>query len=154
MRLFPLRSEHAEGVAALIRDAFADQGQATDPPSSALRETAEVVVAKLAAGGGAGIEFDGRLVAALLWAPEDDALYCGRLAVAAAQRGQGLAARLLAMAAEEARRRGLAKLRVQVRLELARNRALFAREGFVEVGRKSHPGYDRPTIGVMEKALV
>ena len=39
------------------------------------------------------------------------------------------------------------------RLELALNRRLFEREGFVEVGRKSHPGYDRPTIAVMEKVL-
>ena len=74
MRLIPLCPEHSEAVAALIREAFADQGQPTDPPSSALRETAEVVAGKLAAGGGAAIDHEGRRVAALLWAPEHDAL--------------------------------------------------------------------------------
>jgi hypothetical protein len=46
-------------VAALIRAAFADQGKATDPPSSALGETAEIVAEKLMKGGGAGLEIDG-----------------------------------------------------------------------------------------------
>ena len=44
----------AAAAAAVIRIAFADQGAITDPPSSALRETAASVADKLANGGGVG----------------------------------------------------------------------------------------------------
>ncbi len=39
--LRPLRPDDAAAAAALVRSAFAEQGVATDPPSSALRETAD-----------------------------------------------------------------------------------------------------------------
>jgi GNAT superfamily N-acetyltransferase len=148
-----LRPSDAAPAAALIRAAFAEQGKTTDPPSSALRETAEIVAKKLAAGGGAGIERDGALVGLVLWAPQTDALYCGRLAIAPAWRGRGFAGVLIEAAGAEARRRGLSILRLNARLELPGNRRLFARLGFAEVGLSAHPGYPTPTIVVMEKIL-
>ena len=143
----------AEPAAALIRAAFAEQGVQTTPPSSALRETTEIVAGKLAAGGGMGAYARGELVALVLWAPEPDGLYLGRLAVAPDWRGQGLAARLVALGEEEALRRGLPKARVHARVQLPLNIALFQRLGYVEVERRAHPGLDKPTISVMEKAL-
>ncbi len=148
-----LLAADAPGAAALIRAAFADQGKATDPPSSALCETTEIVVEKLAMGGGAGLERDGRLIGLVLWAPQQDALYVGRLAVAPPWRGRGLAGRLLQAAEAEAARRGFARLRLHARIELPSNRRLFARQNFVEVELRAHPGYAGPTIVVMEKAL-
>jgi GNAT superfamily N-acetyltransferase len=148
-----LLAADAPVAAALIRAAFADQGMVTDPPSSALRETAEIVVEKLAMGGGVGLERDGGLIGLVLWAPQEDALYVGRLAVAPAWRGHGLAGRLLQAAETEARRRAIGRLRLQARIELSLNRRLFARHGFVEVGFRAHPGYAEPTIAVMEKTL-
>ncbi len=143
----------AEPAAALIRSAFAEQGVATTPPSSALRETAEIVAGKLAAGGGMGAWAGGELAALVLWAPEPDALYLGRLAVAPPFRGRGLAARLVGHGEAEALRRGLPKTRVHARLQLPLNLALFQRLGYVEVERRAHAGMDRPTISVMEKVL-
>jgi GNAT superfamily N-acetyltransferase len=143
----------AAAAAAVIRIAFADQGAVTDPPSSALRETAASVADKLANGGGVGAEREGVLIGVVLWTPEDDALYLGRLAVTPAWRGRGLAGRLIDAVEAEARRRGLGWLRVQARLEVPRNRLLFGSRGYVEVGVRAHPGYAEPTIAMMEKAL-
>jgi GNAT superfamily N-acetyltransferase len=148
-----LRPSDAAAAAALIRAAFAEQGKTTDPPSSALRETAEIVAEKLAAGGGAGIERESALIGVVLWTPQADALYFGRLAVAPAWRGRGLARLLIAAAEAEARRRGFSVLRLNARLELPANRRLFARRGFADAGMRAHPGYAAPTIMVMEKAL-
>jgi GNAT superfamily N-acetyltransferase len=152
-RLRPLLASDAAAAAELIRAAFSDQGVIANPPSSALRETAAIVADKLAKGGGIGGEREGALIGVVLWTPEDDALYLGRLAVAPAWRGRGLAGRLIDAVEAEARRRGLGWLRVQARLELPRNRLLFARRGYVDAGVRAHPGYAEPTIAVMEKAL-
>lgn len=149
-----LREADAQASAALIRAAFAEQGLVTEPPSSALCETAETIAGKLAAGGGAGVEIGGTLIGVVLWTAEDDALQLGRLAVAPTWRGRGLASRLLEAGEAEARRRAFARLRLNARIELPLNRKLFARHGFVEVGARAHPGYQRPTIVVMEKPIV
>ena len=142
----------AEGVAALIRDAFSRLPMAIDPPSSALRETEASVAAHLGTGGGAIVDEVG-LVACILWEERDGALYLGRLAVAPGWRGRGIAERLVEAAADEARRRSLPRLRLGVRLALEGNRRLFARLGFVEVGLRSHEGYTAPTSVDMERSL-
>ncbi len=151
--LRPLRPDDAEAAASLVRSAFAAQAIATDPPSSALRETADSVGAWIAAHGGIGATEAGSLLALLLWAERDRGLYCGRLAVGRAARGRGLARALMAEAEREARGRGLPRLHVRVRLQLAGNLALFASLGFREVGREAHAGYAEPTLSIMEKRL-
>jgi len=143
----------APAAADLIRAAFADQGRATDPPSSALRETAEIVAEKLGNGGGAALANNAALIGVVLWTPQEDALYVGRLAVAPSWRGRGLAGRLLQAAEAEARRQGYARVRLHARIELPANRRLFARHGFAVVEVRAHPGYAGPTFAVMEKDL-
>ena len=71
----------ADEAARLIRTAFAAQPRPTRPPSSALRETAETVAAKIAAGGGVGAFAGGALVAAALWEANGDALHVARVSV-------------------------------------------------------------------------
>ncbi len=148
-----LRAEDAVAAAAVIREAFAAQSLATDPPSSALRETAASVAAHLAEGGGAAIEADAALVGLVLWAARDDALYLGRLAVLPAWRGRGAARALIGEGETEARRRGLRRLRLRVRLALDDNCRLFSACGFQVTGQGAHSGYAAPTFAVMEKAL-
>ncbi len=143
----------AESAAALIREAFAAQSVATNPPSSALRETAASIAAHLAEGGGAALEAGARLVGLVLWADRGDGLYLGRLAVLPPWRGRGAARALIGEGEAEARRRGLTRLHVRVRLALEENRRLFSACGFKESERGAHPGYDAPTYLVMEKAL-
>ncbi len=149
----PLAPADASAVLGVIQAAFRAQSVPTDPPSNALRETAESIAGLIAAGGGAAVvATGGDLAAVLLWQEKPGgALYLGRLAVLPAWRRRGLARVLVAAA--EARRRGLVRLTLGVRVELLDNQALFAACGFVETGRSSHPGYARPTSIDMEKRL-
>lgn len=152
--LRPATAEDAGMVAELVRIAFAAQEQPTDPPPSALAETAESVGALLAEGGGAVALQDGMPVGAVLWRVKGDALYLGRLAVHPDRRGAGIGRALVQEAEAEARRRGLARLTLGVRIPLAGNRRLFAACGFTEVGLKTHDGYAAPTSVDMEKRLI
>lgn len=149
----PLRADEAEAIAALIRRAFQHLPVLPDPLPSARRETPEVVRAILAAGGGAGIERDGRLVACVLWQKKPPGLYMGRLAVDPAWRGRGLARRLVAEAEAAAREGGHPVLWLSTRLVFQDNRKLFASCGFVEGALHAHEGYAQPTFVDMTKPL-
>lgn len=153
LRIRSLTTGDAAAVASLVRQAFAAQSRATDPPSGALGETTGSVAAKLAEGGGAGAAAEGALVGVVLWAEKDGALHIGRVSVAPAWRGQGIARALLAASEAEARRRGLDRMTLRVRLTLAENQRLFAGFGFAPVGQGAHPGYAQPTFVTMEKRL-
>ncbi len=143
----------AAAAASLIREAFAAQSQTTDPPSSALGETTASVSGKLAEGGGAGAEADGALVGVVLWTENDGALHIGRVSALPAWRGRGIARALLAAGEAEARRRGLKRMTLRVRLALGENQRLFAGFGFTLSATGCHPGYSAPTFMVMEKRL-
>ena len=75
------------------------------------------------------------------------------MAVAADQRGTGLARPLVELAAERARPHGVETLELQTRVELVENHAAFARLGFVQTATCAHPGYTRPTSVVLRRTL-
>jgi predicted N-acetyltransferase YhbS len=152
-RLRPIVRKDAAAVAALIRAAFAAQPVVTAPLPSALRVAEADVAAHLCGGGGAVAEAGGALAGAALWGEQDGGLYLGRLAVAPAWRGRGIAKALIAAADVAARNAGLPVLRLSTRLVLTDNRRLFAACGFVETTREAHPGYAEPTFVNMEKRL-
>lgn len=143
----------ADAIADLIRRAFADQPRPTDPPSSALNETAATILAHLGRGGGAVLERDGRVVGAVMWELEDDALYISRVSVDPDYRRQGIARALVDEAEREARRRGLVRMTLGVRLELEENRQLFRSCGFEDLEFRRHEGYIEPTWVLMERRL-
>ena len=149
--LRPAAAGDAAAIAALVRSAFADLG--LDPPPSALRETAESVTAHLAAGGGMVADNRGTLAGSVLWVEREGGLYLHRLAVHPGHRRQGVARRLVEAVEAEARRRGLPRLHLGVRLALQANRRLFAACGFRETVLHSHEGYAHPTWVEAEKAL-
>jgi len=70
-----------------------------------------------------------------------------------AERGWGLARLLVAAAARAARRRGLPRLHVRVRLALTGNIRLFEACGFREIGRDAHAGHAAPTLARLEKRI-
>ncbi len=153
LMLRSLEMGDAEPAATLIRTAFAAQPLATEPPSSALRETAGSIAGWIAVGGGTCLMRGAAIVALLLWDERDRGLYCGRLAVDPAERGRGYAPLLVAEAEREARRRGLPRLHVRVRLALTGNIRLFEACAFREIGRDAHPGHAAPTVVVLEKRI-
>lgn len=148
-----LREDEAETIAALVRRAFMATSVEPDPPPSARRETSEAVRAALEAGGGAGIDADGWLVACVIWQPKPPGLYMGRLAVDPLYRGQGFARRLVAAAEAAAHAGGHGVLWLSTRLVFLDNRRLFASCGFVETAQHAHPGHAAPTFVDMEKRL-
>jgi GNAT superfamily N-acetyltransferase len=143
----------AEAAAALIRAAFGAQSRATEPPSSALKETTKSIAAKIAAGGGFGVYVDDRLIALALWHVDGEALMIARVSVSPTARGQSLTRRLIEACDAEARALGLHRLRLRVRLMLPENEQLFARMGFSRARIEAHAGFQAPTVVVMEKAL-
>lgn len=73
--------------------------------------------------------------------------------MAAESQGRGIGRALVASVEAEARRWGLARVLLEVRLALASNRRLFASCGFVETVQRAHPGYAAATFVEAEKVL-
>ena len=142
-----------DAVLRLVLDAFTFMDGRIEPPSSAHRLTTADMAAQAGTGAVWAIEEAGCPVACLSAKLKGDALYLGKLAVAASHRGQGLARSLIAVAADEARARGLVCLELEARIELTENHAAFARMGFTKTGETAHPGYDRPTSITMRRPL-
>jgi ribosomal protein S18 acetylase RimI-like enzyme len=137
-------------VLHLLHGAFAYMEGRIDPPSSLRDLTPEALTRQAEVG---EIWVIGAPVACVFLTPKLGALYVGKLAVAEASRGQGLARRLIDVAEGRARERGLPTLELQTRVELVENQAAFRAMGFQEVGRTAHPGYDRPTSITYRRAV-
>jgi ribosomal protein S18 acetylase RimI-like enzyme len=138
------------GVLALIQRAFAGMEGRIDPPSSLHRLTAGGIAAQAMTG---EVWVVPPMQACMFLTPKQGRLYLGKLAVEPALQGRGLARLLVALAEERARAMGLAVLELETRIELTENHAIFARLGFVETGRKAHPGFDRPTSITFAKQI-
>ena len=117
-----------DAVLQLIRESFAFMDARIDPPSSMDR----LSVADLAAQALWVIEEAGQSVACVFLTEKPGRLYLGKLAVAASQRGRGLAGRLV---------------------ELVENHAAFATMGFQKVGETAHDGYARPTSFTFQRRV-
>ncbi len=144
----------APAIATAIAESFAQYRGKLVPESGAFRETAEGIAGELARGAGAIVaERDGEMLGCVLVDEMEGDLYFGRLSVRPSARGQGLARRLIEAVEGEARRRGLAGVRLGVRIVLTENQRLFASLGYRETSREAHPGFDRPTSINMRKPL-
>jgi GNAT superfamily N-acetyltransferase len=142
------------GLHDLLAQCFGPMEGRIDPPSSFTTMTPDTLRAK-AADEVLILAHDGDgLVGCAFCAPKAGNLYLGKLAVAPSHRGRGLLRRMLALADELARRRGLPALVLQTRVELTENHATFAALGFQKAGTEAHPGFDRPTSLVFRRPVV
>lgn len=129
-------------VHALLTGAFAYMDGVIDPPSSMHRMRPDDLAAE--AGRSELWVLDGPL-ACMILTDKGDTLYLGKLAVAEAWRGTGLARVMVEHAVARARALGRPSVTLQTRVELLANQRAFQALGFVETGRTAHAGYDRPT---------
>jgi ribosomal protein S18 acetylase RimI-like enzyme len=146
-----LITDPTEGAAvlSLLQAAFAGMDGRIDPPSSLHGMTP----ASLFATAGEVWAIGRPPVACVIMTPRAEELYLGKLAVAAAARGQGHCRALITQATLRARSLGLPKLALQTRVELTENQSIFRALGFVETGRSAHPGYLRPTTITFERPV-
>ena len=127
----------------LIRAAFAYTESRIDPPSSMHALTPDKVARQAETGEIWAI--GAPPVACIFLTPKPHALYLGKLAVAADQRGKGHARALIDLAETRALALNLPALELETRVELTENHAIFRAMSFTETGRSAHSGYDRPT---------
>lgn len=152
MRILPCGRERAEDVHRLTQAAFAPYRH-LDPPSGAVSESLERVMADLSAGGGAIAEVDGAAVGCLRWAITPDAFQVRRVAVDPAVQRSGIGRALMAWAEEEASRRGCEHVVLGVRIALPDNLAVYERLGYAAVAEHRHEGYDRTTWLTLRKRV-
>ena len=133
---------------ALVQAAFG--ALAIDPPSSVLKETLADFDARLRDEIVIVAEAERRLIGAVFCAPQNDALYIGRLTVAPDWRRRGVAGALIGAAKAQARALGANRITLKARIMLPGNVALFRRHGFAVTGEETHAGYSAPTSYAME----
>lgn len=144
----------AAAIAAVIAASFEQYRGKLIPESGAFRETADAIAAELSRGAGAIVaERNGEMLGCVLVEEKEGDLYFGRLSVLPPARGLGLARRLIDAVEAEAHRRGLAGIRLGVRVVLTDNQRLFQALGYRETSREAHPGFDHPTSINMRKPL-
>ncbi|MCX8995626.1 GNAT family N-acetyltransferase [Rhizobiaceae bacterium BDR2-2] len=152
-RLDPQGFHDWQALLDLILDAFASMEGRIDPPSSAHRLTPESLKEKATLETGILATGNGGLIGCIFCKAEPDSLYIGKLAISPSAQGQGVGRALLDAATAHARALGLSALRLETRIELTENHAIFGRWGFVRTAERAHAGYDRPTCIEMRKAL-
>jgi GNAT superfamily N-acetyltransferase len=124
-----------------------------DPPSGVFAETVATIRGKLEIGGGYIATINNDIVGCVLYEPQPDHIYLGRLAVLPAYRGNGVA-RVLVEAVENCGRElNLPAVQFGVRIALTGNQEMFTRLGYQVLYEGKHPGYDEITFVQMEKRL-
>ncbi|GAB4207143.1 MAG: GNAT family N-acetyltransferase [Roseiflexaceae bacterium] len=139
---------------AVMQAAFAEFDGLLDPPSGVHKETVASMRKRLGAGGLLLAELDGQLVGMVLYRPEEDQLYMGRLSVLPTFRRRGIGGLLIDAVEQRARALGLGRIDLGVRVALTEQRASYERRGYRVVSAHTHPGYDQPTFVKMQKTLV
>jgi ribosomal protein S18 acetylase RimI-like enzyme len=86
---------------------------------------------------------DGAIVGVAVLQFNDDHLFIETIAVAPLHQGQGHGRRLLDFVESEARRRNYDETRLHMHLTMARNIALYRKQGYTEYARSEEDGYHR-----------
>ena len=153
LRIDPDRFTDWTALHALIMNAFAYMDGRIDPPSSAHRLTPENLRERASVEIGIVAIEDGQLLGCVFCKAEPETLYIGKFAISPKAQGKGLGRLLLTATENLARELGLGTLRLETRIELTDNHAVFGKWGFVKTAENAHAGYDQPTSIEMKKTL-
>ncbi|MFC7692140.1 GNAT family N-acetyltransferase [Paeniroseomonas aquatica] len=99
--------------------------------------------ARIAAGQAWVLEDAGAIAGLVVIEREADHLLLDNIAIDPARQGRGDGRALLDFVEAEARRLGLAEVRLYTNLLMERNIALYARRGYAETGRRQEQGFAR-----------
>ena len=136
----PASPDDRAAVEAIVRVAYAVYiPRIGKPPGPMLDDYAALITA-----GAVSVvdEYDG-IAALIVLLTKPDHLLLDNVAVRPDRQGRGYGQALIDFAAGEARRLGLAELRLYTHRTMTENIALYTRLGFVETGRGTEAGYDR-----------
>jgi GNAT superfamily N-acetyltransferase len=141
----------------VILAAYAEFLGKLDPPSGAFVETEQSIGVKLHKGGAIKAVVDGaagsELIGSVLYEPQGDFMYFGRLAVLPAWRRFGVARGLIAAVEEQTKAAELNRVQIGVRLVLPAHQAYYEALGYQPIAYACHPGFSQPTSVTMEKQL-
>lgn len=88
------------------------------------------------------VDIDGSVVGVIELVPREDHLWVENVAISPAHQGRGLGRRLLRHAEDEARRHGLAEIRLLTNERYTANIAMYLRHGYLEMHREPYLGTD------------
>lgn len=145
--------QDADLLTQIIRAAFAEYDGKIDPPSGAHSETPEQIREKLTQGGGTLALIGTDYAGCIIYYPQEDYLYLGRLSVLPPFRRFGVGRSLVERVEHQAIQINLPKVQLGVRLALPSNRAFFEKLGYRAVSEHHHAGYTEPTFATLEKRL-
>ncbi|MEQ8672114.1 MAG: GNAT family N-acetyltransferase [Aggregatilineales bacterium] len=138
---------------AIITRAFAQYKEMLVPPSSVFKETADSIQTKLTKGGGFIVRIKDQDAGSVLYEPQEDHLYLGRLAVLPEYRGKGIAHALINAVESHASQHNFPRVKLGVRLALEANRRLFTSLGYEIIDYGTHDGFPEPTYVNMAKSI-
>ena len=151
-----LREATPEDIPALVQvihAAFEEYRGILEPPSGAHSETAERIRAQLTSARAIMALGNQAIVGCVIFRPENDYVYLGRLAVLPQYRQRSIGSKLVARVEDQTRSLGLSRVRLGVRVALTANQEFFKRLGYRVVSYGSHAGYDKPTFVNLEKDI-
>lgn len=144
MRLVLAGVDDAELVHRIMQAAFAEYRGVLDPPSSAHAETVADVARALAAGDGALAWLGTEAVGSARYGRQPAHLAIGRIAVLPAYRGSGIGGALATFL----------EVRLEVRMALDRNLALYERLGYQIREIVPHPRNPEFSFAKLGKRLI
>jgi ribosomal protein S18 acetylase RimI-like enzyme len=136
----PARPEEAPLLAALVERAYAPWVPIIGRRPFPMQDD---YAARIAAGEAWVLEEGGALRGLAVIEAHPDHLMLDNIAVDPARQGSGDGRALLDFVEAEARRRGVAEVRLYTHALMVRNIALYARRGFVETDRREEKGFSR-----------
>jgi len=136
----PATPRDVDVLARLARDAYQRYTARIGRPPAPMTADYEAAVDD----GTVSVAVDGgRIVGFVVLLDADDHLLLENVAVDPRAQGQGVGARLLALAEEEARRRGHDRIELYTNEAMTENLDYYPRKGYVETGRGERDGYRR-----------